>query len=356
MIAQGINIGTGRITDSAWIMPSFTTPFVAAYTWTYASGWGTKFSNPATAIAGGGRSAITNRARTVAVIGNDTTSPFLNAYAWNNRTGFGSKYTAPASPPSATLLMNMDFSPDQKALVLNANNNSPYIWAYPWTDASGFGTRFANPGTTSPNDVRTIKCHPRDPVVMTGGGTAPRLGVWNFTSSGGWGSKLAAPATQATTVVSQLAFTKSGDVVTGALDQSPFLTAYAWTNGNIGTRYAQPTAGFPSQFGTGSGWNASETVVFNSAFLSSAQPQLIAFPFNKTTGFGTKFANMTTITASNGAGSLSVNSEGTVVTTTLQNTPFLMAYQWNDRTGWGTKYSNPVSLPPGGGAAGLTFA
>jgi hypothetical protein len=250
----------------------------------------------------------------------------------------------------------MDFTPDQQALVLNATINSPYIWGYPWSDSTGFGTIFANPGTTSPQDVRTIRCHPRDPVVMTGGGTAPRLGVWNFTSSGGWGSKLAAPATQATTVCSQLNFTKSGDAVIGALDQSPFLTAYAWTAGNIGTKYANPGAGIPSQYGVGSGWSSNEKVVFNSGYLTSASPQLVAFAFNKTTGFGTKYANMSNITTNNPAGSISINSEGTVVSSAMQNTPFLMAYKWNNLTGWGTKYANPVSLPPGAGAAGSTFA
>ena len=83
------------------------TPFISAYPWSV-SGFGAKYSDPATALPGTGR-AVAFSADGEAVAATHDGSPFISAYPWSG-AGFGAKYSNPATAlPGAGL--GVVFSP-----------------------------------------------------------------------------------------------------------------------------------------------------------------------------------------------------------------------------------------------------
>jgi len=79
-------------------------------------------------------------------------SPAITVYAWNG-SGFGSKYTNPATLPTGSYASA--FTPNGDTIAV-ADIGSPYIRAYPFNSATGFGTIYANPATLPPaaaNDI-----------------------------------------------------------------------------------------------------------------------------------------------------------------------------------------------------------
>lgn len=353
MITASLIASTPNPIAMAAILTHNTSPYVTAYNWSYANGFGSKYSNPGTLPAGGGKNGLTyNRSRSAVAVG-FAGSPWVNVYPWNRNSGWGSKYSDPNTLPdiSTSNTNGLSFSNDEKALCVAANNNSPYVWAYPWSNSTGWGAKFANPGTLPPSDIRNCVFHPYSQHILLTGGTAPRAGIWNFNTGTGWGTKLTAPATLPASVANQAAWGPTGEYVAMALDSSPYLYAYPFTpSGGWGTKYTDPTSALPSQYGAGCAFNSIGSVVFVSGNLSNAtQPQISAFRFTKASGFGTKFANPSTITTSNATNMISVAPDDSAFVMPLGGTPYIAAYKWNNNTGWGTKYSNPASLPAGGG-------
>jgi hypothetical protein len=102
------------------------TPFVTAYPWS--SGFGTKYSNPATLPANNGLGVdFTTAGDAIAVA--HYTSPFISAYPWSS--GFGTKYANPATLP-ANGGKGVAFNPAGNAVAMG-HQNTPYIAAYPWS-------------------------------------------------------------------------------------------------------------------------------------------------------------------------------------------------------------------------------
>ena len=77
-----------------------TTPFVTAYPWTSGTGFGTKYSNPATLPTGDGYGVAFQGSADVAI--SHAATPYVTAYPWTSGTGFGTKYTDPATLPPNT--------------------------------------------------------------------------------------------------------------------------------------------------------------------------------------------------------------------------------------------------------------
>ena len=82
--------------------------------------------------------------RTVAVSG--STSPYINVYPWTSGTGFGTKYSNPATLPSG-IGWGTDFIPDGSALAVSYGTSSPWVNVYAWS-STGFGTKYSDPATT----------------------------------------------------------------------------------------------------------------------------------------------------------------------------------------------------------------
>lgn len=107
------------------------------------TGYGTKYANPATATFATASYDLrwAPNGNTVGVVGYN--SPYIMAYAWSS--GWGSKYSDPASLP-AGIAEGVAWAPNG-ATIVSSGVTTPFINAYPWS--SGFGTKYSNP-TTSP--------------------------------------------------------------------------------------------------------------------------------------------------------------------------------------------------------------
>ena len=118
-----------------------TSPYVTVYPWS-ASGFGTKFADPATTPTGDAiEVAFTASGNAIAVA--HGVSPFITAYPWSG-SGFGTKFANPATLPGGQGY-GVAFSPAGNAIAV-AHSGSPRVTAYPWS-GSGFGTKYTNPAT-----------------------------------------------------------------------------------------------------------------------------------------------------------------------------------------------------------------
>ena len=121
------------------------TPFITAYPWS-SSGFGTKYSNPATTPTSTGNGiSFSPNGDSLAVA--HSTTPFITAYPWSS-SGFGTKYSNPATTPAGDS-NGISFSPNGDSLAV-AHGTTPFITAYPWS-SSGFGTKYSNPAATPAN-------------------------------------------------------------------------------------------------------------------------------------------------------------------------------------------------------------
>lgn len=129
-------------------------PFIHAFAWTNANGFGTKFSDPSTALESDGN-GIFFHPDDDAVICGQSSHDLLNAYAWDNSSGFGTKYSAPSGVPGSA--RRVVFSPDGRYVFMN-HNSSPYISCWEWDSSTGFGSKLANPATLPENSGRGLHC------------------------------------------------------------------------------------------------------------------------------------------------------------------------------------------------------
>lgn len=134
------------------------TPYIYAYPWTYASGFGAKKADPSTVPAGNSSALAFNTAGTVVAVGH-VTAPLVSFYAWSDAGGFGAKFGDPGTAVGGTLVLDIKFLPGDKVVLL-VINASPYIEAYEWDNTTGFGAKFDAPGTAPPGAVSTVDFYP----------------------------------------------------------------------------------------------------------------------------------------------------------------------------------------------------
>ena len=129
-------------TNDAIICSNDTSPFSTAYAWS-GSGYGSKYSDPATALTGPPRGLSFNSAGNAIATG-VTSTPV--AYAWSS--GFGTKYSSPAAFTN-TIGFCM-FSDDGKDIVYSRTNSfgpptiTTALHVFNWTSGSGFGTLYSS--------------------------------------------------------------------------------------------------------------------------------------------------------------------------------------------------------------------
>jgi hypothetical protein len=131
---------------------------LVAFSWSSATGWGTRYFT--TPRANNGSDAVFDEAGTGVVYGGATT-PFISGFPWSDSTGFGTQYANPATALAAT--GRSVAVRDNTAFA--AHSNGVYISAYPWS-TSGFGVRYAGPGTPIGNALKVAVTYPT-PVAYT---------------------------------------------------------------------------------------------------------------------------------------------------------------------------------------------
>jgi hypothetical protein len=170
----------------------YSTPYLYVYSWS-SSGFGTKFSDPASPVIASG-----NNSGGLAFNGTDTVvascagvSPYIVTYNWSNSTGFGSKFSAPATSPTGAG-QAVNFNKSTEAIVVG-HSVSPFISVYPWS--SGFGSKYSNPATlpnTAPNGVTSSSSGAIAGVSWDNSGTGKSFAIYPW--GAGFGTKFSDPA------------------------------------------------------------------------------------------------------------------------------------------------------------------
>ena len=285
------------------------------------------------AVAGaGGGIVLPNQA----IAAGSKLSPYVHAWAWDSSTGFGSKFSDPATLPSGRSY-GCKFSPDGKYVGF-ANINSPYIFVYPWTN-SGFGTKFANP-SLPPAEARGIGWSRNSNVVIAGhaGAGTNSLSAYPVSASG-FGTEYADASGQGGTGHGTGFTTNDADVVASFSDGTPYLAAWPWTPG-FGTIYTAPSPA-PSVTSGGQVSINKNTNDVGVAWAGNDRGKVWAF--SSGVGWGTAYAAPATL-PNNPTQGVAFNQAGTEIVFSGSDAPnSVAAYPWSG--GIGTKYSAPTSEP-----------
>jgi hypothetical protein len=215
-------------------------PHIAAYDWTYASGFGSKYSNPVVALAGTAYGIDFNIAGDSVLIG-QYSSPYIAAYQWSG-SGFGTRYSNPGTLPSS-VARDGKFSPDGATAAVSTNS-SPWITAYPWTYASGFGTKYADPSPaiTTATDVGKLAFSPSSDAIAITLNVSPRIEVYKWTSGSGFGTKYSNPDPLPTGIGYSVSYNTTGSAIIVGHATAPYVSAYPWTYASgFGSKYANPS-------------------------------------------------------------------------------------------------------------------
>ena len=123
---------------------------------------------------------------------------------------------------------------------------------------------------------------------------------------------------------------------------SPFTTAYPWNLGvGFGTKYANP-----STLPNGDCYHLRFS--YSNKYLiiaSGSSPYVVAYNWTPGSGYGTKFADPgTAVTGTVGRGANFSWDEQVAMVVATGTSPYINAYVWSS-SGFGTKYSAPTSPP-----------
>lgn len=205
------------------------TPYVEAWAFNPATGaWGSKYSAPATLPTGLGYQAKFSLTGLQVVVGH-TTAPNVTAYPWTNASGFGTKFADPATAPSTTV-QGLDFGGDSLILALSG---TPYIYGYPWS-ASGFGTKYTDPATLPGGGANALAFNRLGTHVVCSTGVSPYLDGYPVTPSG-FGTKIAAPTSTPANTAGGIAWAANadGEVLIASLGAGPYAYAAPFKFGGL---------------------------------------------------------------------------------------------------------------------------
>lgn len=139
--------------ENALAVSSYSSPYIDAYRFTPGSGYGTKYSAPSVSASfmpygikyspSGADLATTGSGLSFGA------QVPLIVYPWTYASGFGTKYSNPAFDIGNGY--GPSWSPDGSVLFVGSQRNSQstydYIYAFPWTSGVGFGTKYSSPTT-----------------------------------------------------------------------------------------------------------------------------------------------------------------------------------------------------------------
>lgn len=328
MNATGFGFAANKRTPAVIITPT-QSPFVYAYPFNVSQGFGTKYADPTTLPAASSSTATGslsfNNAGTLVAIAHNSTTPYISIYPWSN--GFGTKYANLATP---VIFTAASFNFDSSAIAVSVSA-TPFLSAYRWNN--GFGTKYID--AASAIAAQSIKFS-NSGYIVTGASSAPYENAYPFNSSTGFGTRYANPSTAVSGRISGVAINPtSTSILFSQSTGTPFISAYAWSNG-FSTKYAAPstapTSGSYSAFFNPTGTEVGVSSL-NNAYI---------YPWNNSTGFGTRYASATLSPNSY----LAMNYQGTAIGYVSSTGPFVGAYNWTTGIGLGTAFANPSTLPP----------
>lgn len=175
---------------------------------------------------------------------------------------------------------------------------------------------------------------------------SPYITAYPF--SGSFGTKYADPSVLPTANAKgcfSVRFNTPATVLFAVSYDSPYVHAYAWNDGvGFGTKYANPSSLVAASFfySTIYGTRNNNAVIVS----TSKTPFLHGYTWNDATGFGTKYADPSVLITGD-IYDMQISRNDDVVFCAHYNSPYISAYPFNSTTGFGTKYANPSVLPPG---------
>lgn len=351
-IVSVLNGGAGGVAGSSYVAVGHsTTPFISAYDWSDTTGFGSKYSNPATLPTAAVYGTSFNPSNTAISVAMDA-SPWVSIYPWS-ASGFGTKYANPATLPTATGITTTWSGSGND--VFYATQASPFIFAYPFS--SGFGTKYANPATLPTGTGFGISYNNSANVIGISHATTPFVSTYPWSS--GFGTKYANPATLPAAAGRGLNFSPNGSYVAipyaNSTAPSYFGIVYPWSSG-FGTAYTQ-TLGQIGGEGSAAFNPTSDALIWAGNGSVGGTGQILdGFPWS-VSGYGTRYSNPASLPSGTvGYGqSIGFSKSGKAFAIGVNASPYIEAYPFDKTTGYGTKYSNPATLPTGTGR-GITFS
>ena len=312
-----------------------TSPRVSVYPFATVTGFGTKYTNPATVPTGTGNGVKFCGTSDIAVA-HDTT-PFVSAYPWTVGGGFGTKYANPATLPTGNG-QGLAFCGNTDIVV--ASGITPYAGGWPWNPGVGFGTKYSNPTALAGTGTGVSFLSTVD--VAFSHGTSPYISVLKWTPGAGFGGKYSNPGTLPTGTGNGIASCGTTDVAV-AHTISPQITAYPWNLGvGFGTKYSNPGT-LPSGTAYGTAFCGSTDITVG----CDSSPRIVTYPFTPGVGFGTNYSAPGILPPTNGRRPAFNSSTDVAIAT--GSSQYITAYPFTTGVGYGTKYANPGTLPTGAG-------
>jgi len=288
---------------------------------------------------GGPISSYTAVSNPGSIVGTGTTSPITvsgltldTSYTFTvaavNATGT-SEYSAASN--SAT--------PTYQQFLLAKGSISPYIKVFAWSDATGIGTALPDPAVPPTTGDGGAVFNKARSAIAVQDWISGRLIAFQFTPAG-IGARYSAPVGY-TGYGYTSDFNNDDTALVSVSDTTPYVFAFPWDNSTgFGTKYANPGT-LPTGAGQGVAFSPDGATI---AVSHHTSPWLTTYPF--ASGFGTKYSNPATLPTSQGK-KVRFSPDGNTLVMTSTTTPYISAYPWS--SGFGTKYANPATLPSGGG-------
>lgn len=338
-------------------------PYVSAYGFTQGVGFGSKFANPTVLPTNTGRGLAFNPSNTALAVAHDS-SPYISVYSFS-AGGFGAKYSDPATLPAGNAY-SVSFTASGNDIAV-AHLSSPYVSVYPWSSSTGFGAKYSNPATLPPGDATSVAFSPNNSNIAVASSTSSYQAVYPWTPGTGFGTKYSNPAPALPNVANTVVFSSGSYPNQGILfghQSSPFISAYNFTSGTgFGSKFADPSTLPPT----------SCTNLFygpdNQVFVTTqASPYLIIYgSFTIPTGLAGASYQAGPSTPWNGATPLSANAvaarkyglyniDVAIGIVTFPATTNLHVFKYSTFTStWVSQYANP-SVLPSGSCTGVAWA
>lgn len=236
-------------------------PYVHVYPFIEGVGWGAKLANPTTLPNGGGATYNSGGCRispdgNYLAVANGNSSNSLDVYTLS-ASGIGTRFSNPASAVP-TYAVAVAFSNAVDAIVVGGMGSAPTLRGYRWSSA-GFGTAYTDPSISGAS-VNSIEFSPDGNYVLCGlnGSSTAFYCSWSYASGFGTPTYLSGGVSS-----TKVAFNAAGTLVLIASDGSvPGMQARSWGPG-FGTQY---TVGGTNPTGCGVDMSKDGSYVVTSAF------------------------------------------------------------------------------------------
>lgn len=298
-----------------FIQNTSTNRFMAFYPWSDSSGFGTRYTAPATYPLGSVISSLGNGTMTFStdgnavIVGSSSTAPTTQAWAWSDASGYGTKFSDPAtSPPDAhALKLYNDYGgsnpPDDVVLFSAVSTDANRVSAWEFNSSTGWGAKKNAPASLPSSSAYSITSDIFSVIYGTQGTGERRSVAYEFDFFSGFGTRY---STMASTVIlanpysCQLSWIRTGSfspVVTYAWARTtsglaaPGFVTIDWGYNGWGSAYTSPAIGIPSADGNPN--DTSFNLNIDVGIAHEGSPYMTIYPWSN--GYGSKYADPSTL-------------------------------------------------------------